>query len=345
MLYIGLDVHQRSFALCILDHRGKRIKEIRERGGWQDLLRVLGTLRRPFAICYEASLGYGHLYDQLCKLARRVEVVHPGQVRLIFRTKRKHDRIDARKLATLLFLDQLPSVHVPSVEVRSWRQLIEFRHRLVARGVRAKNSLRALLRAHGLQGGYRKSLWTKKGRAWLAEVEFATSHATLQRDMLLDELAHTDRQRQRVEAELKQIATQQPAVALLQTIPGVGPRTAEAVAAYIDDPRRFATSRRVGCYFGLVPCQDQSADRNRLGHITREGPATVRKLLTEAAWQGIRRDARLQRYFQRIQGDDPGRRKIALIATAHFLVRAMHAMLCSGESWRTLETSKQRPAA
>ena len=57
------------------------------------------------------------------------------------------------------------------------------------------------------------------------------------------------------------------------TIPGVGVRTAEAFVAHVDDVTRFARTNRVGSYFGLVPCQDASADRNRLGHITKDGPA------------------------------------------------------------------------
>jgi transposase len=85
--------------------------------------------------------------------------------------------------------------------------------------------------------------------------------------------------------------------------------------------------RQVGCYLGLVPCQDASADRNRLGHITGDGPATVRKLLCEAAWQAVRRSPSVRAYFERVAGGKPDRRKVALVATAHKLARAMAAML------------------
>lgn len=344
MWSIGIDVHWRSFVMCILDEHGKRIKEIRGKGGWPKLLEMLRTVKRtagrPLAVCYEASCGYGHLYDQLAEVARRVVVAHPGHLRLIFRSKRKNDRVDARKLATLLFLDQVPRVHVPRAAVRDWRQLIEFRQRLVRERVRVKNGLRSLLRSHGIEAPRCKALWTRKGVSWLAEQAFSTTMATVQRDMLLDELQRVHERLLRVERELKRIADGEPAVALLRTIPGVGPRTAEAVVAYIDDPTRFSCSRQVGSYFGLVPRQDQSADNNRLGHITREGPATVRKLLTEAAWQGVRRDARLRAYFERIRKDDPQRRKIALVATAHYLVRVMHAMLCTGQTWRGVQDAR-----
>ena len=74
--------------------------------------------------------------------------------------------------------------------------------------------------------------------------------------------------------------------------------------------------------------------RNHLGHITREGPSVVRGLLTEASWQGIRRSPTIRAYFERIQQDNPDRKKIALTATGHYLIRVMYAMLRTGETWR-----------
>src|SRR5262249_20876406 len=112
--------------------------------------------------------------------------------------------------------------------------------------------------------------------------------------------------------------------------PGVGVRTAEAVAAFVDDPDRFRSAKAVGRYFGLVPCQDQSGDKNRLGHITREGPAVVRQLLAEAAWQARRRSPTGPAYFRRVQRGDPQRKKIALVATGHSLVRVRWGLLKHG---------------
>jgi transposase len=156
----------------------------------------------------------------------------------------------------------------------------------------------------------------------------------VRRDMLMEELGEDTRRIKQVEAALNQEARKHPGVALLRTIPGVGPRTAEAVVAYIDQPMRFDRVREGGSYFGMVPCQDASADKNHLGHITREGPGTVRKLLTEAAWQGIQRCAAIREHYERIVGDDPDRRKIALVATARWLVTVMLSMLKSGEVCR-----------
>ena len=332
VLYVGLDVHGRQSTICILDENGKKLLTYTIRGSWQKVLAMLSRLKRPFEICFEASNGYGYLYDRLCKMSRRVLVAHPGHLRLIFRSKRKNDRVDAQKLAKLLYLDEVPPVWVPSVDVRAWRGMIEHRGGLVGERTRGKNGVRSLLRGHGIAAP--KGLWTRAGMAWLRGVAMPTEFDGVRRDILVERIESLNGMIKRVEKVLDEKGRAHSGVNLLMTIPGVGIRTAEAVAAYMDDPRRFGTGKGVASYFGLVPCQDESAGKNRFGHITRQGPPTVRRLLTEAAWQGVRRSKRIRVYFERIQRGDSDRKKIAIVATAHYLVRVMHSMLRTGEVWR-----------
>ena len=224
-------------------------------------------------------------------------------------------------------------MHVTAADVRTWRELITCRSRVVAKRTRAKNSLRTPLRCAGVVPPGRPALWTKEGLEWLRRLELPTESQRLRRDLLLEEIETLLRQVRRIEQQLNQQAQHTPAVAQLRSIPGVGIRTAEAVAAFVDDPDRFRNAKAVGRYFGLVPCQDQSGDRNRLGHITREGAPVVRQLVAEAAWQAQRRSPTVRAYFERVQRDDPQRRKIALVATAHYLVRVMWALLERGSTW------------
>jgi transposase len=331
MLHIGLDVHQRTSTYCILDANGKQIRTETIRGHWDRVLEVLRRLDEPFEVCFEASCGYGALHDRLRCFARRVVVAHPGQLRLIFRARRKNDRVDAEKLAKLLFLDEVPTAHVPGQPVRAWRSLIEYRRRLVDKRTRCKNAIRALLRGQGV--AIPRGLWTRKGVGWLTELALPAA-AGVQRDLLLDELAMFTGQIKRITAALDRIGQRNPGVHLLRTIPGVGARTAETVVAYIDNPDRFTHSGQIGSYFGLVPTQDASAGQNRLGRISRDGPATARKYLTEAAWQAKRRSPTAAAYFERLTHGQPDRRRKALVATAHWLVRCMWSMLRTGEVWR-----------
>ena len=332
MLYVGLDIHSKHISICILNDNGKIQQRLKVRQVDQ-MMNVLENLNDRFAVCYEASCGYGHYHDLFIPLATRVAVAHPGLLKLIYRSKKKNDRRDAEKLAKLLYIDQVPTVHVPSADVRAWRELIGFRQKLVHKRTRAKNGVRALLRTVALQPPRKPGLWTREGMAWLKQLEFSQPMHALQRDLLLDEIETLSGQLKRVEKELLRFSKDNPAVWQLQSIPGVGPRTAEAVVAFLDDPHRFSHSKRVGAYFGLVPSQDQSGDRNHLGHITRQGPAVVRHFLAEATWQAIRRSPTVRAYFERIARGDKDRRKTAVVATAHYLVRVMWAMLKRGTLW------------
>jgi transposase len=338
--FVGLDIHWTHTNICILDGHGKTVKRLTVRGPWSKAIDELDKLRGRLFVCYEASCGYGHLYDLLGKVAQRVVVAHPGQLRLIFRSKRKNDRVDAEKLAKLLFLDEVPTVYVPAQDVRAWRQLIEYRIRLVNKRSRAKNSCRALLRSLGIRAPREFGLWTRRGFRWLRSLALPDTMHALRRDMLIEEMEMFNQQIRRAEKELKRFSAGNPAVELLMTIPGVGLRTAETVVAYLDDPHRFRRNKSVGAYLGLVPSQDQSGSANRLGHITREGPASVRRMLCEAAWQAIRRSPTTRRYFERIEQGNRDRKKIAVVATAHYLARVMLAMLRTGEVWRETQ-SKQ----
>ena len=118
MLYVGLDIHIKHIFIGILNDNGKIERQLKVRQVDQ-MMDVLEQLPDRFAVCYEASCGYGHYHELLTPIATRVAVAHPGLLKLIYRSKKKNDRRDAEKLAKLLYIDQVPTVHVPSADVRA----------------------------------------------------------------------------------------------------------------------------------------------------------------------------------------------------------------------------------
>ena len=341
MLYVGLDVHSRQSSLCILNASGGTVNQIQLKGPRAAVVDRLRQLDQPFSICYEASCGYGHLYEALRPLAHHIAVAHPGKLRLIYGSKRKNDRVDAQKLAKLLLLDMVPPVHVPSIDVRAWRSLIILRQRVMSQVVRCKNQIRGVLRENDIAGA--KWLWSRRQLAWLQSLELHPV-ARLRLELAVEEFQTLDARIKRIERELQTYADRHPAVTVLMTIPGVGIRTAETFVAWVDDVTRFRNNRQLGSYFGLVPCQDASADKNRRGHITRDGPPVMRKLICEAAWTAIKKDKTFRAYFEQVMGGKPERKKIALVATMHRMIKVMGAMLRSGEPYHG-ETLKRRCAA
>jgi transposase len=330
MLYVGLDVHSRQSSLCILNAHGGTVNQVQLRGPRSAVVDHLRRLDQPFSICYEASCGYGHLYERLRPLAHHVAVAHPAKLRLIYGSKRKNDRVDAQKLAKLLLLDMVPAVHVPHVDVRAWRSLITLRQRVMSQLVRAKNQIRGVLRENDLTGA--KWLWSKRQITWLESLDLHPA-TKLRLELAVEDFRSLSAKVKRLEAELLRYADRHPAVRLLMTIPGVGIRTAETFVAWVDDVARFRRTRQLGAYFGLVPCQDASADRNRLGHITRDGPPVMRKLICEATWTAVKKCPGFKAFFERVQGGKPDRKKIAIVAAAHRMIRIMGAMMRTGTAY------------
>ena len=136
-----------------------------------------------------------------------------------------------------------------------------------------------------------------------------------------------------VEAQLDALGRADEQVRRLRTVPGVGPRTAEVVSAYLHQPRRFRTGKEVGAYAGLVPRQFQSGESDRRGRITRRGPGVLRKLLVECAWAMLRYNRWAARLYTRLSRGK-ARKKQAIVALARRLLVRCWAMLRDGSDWR-----------
>lgn len=285
---------------------------------------------------FEISGQAGFLYDQLLNDVDSLYVVNPTKMTWIYRTAKKNDRIDARKMAVLLSIGELPEVYMPSKEVRQWRQTILHRQKIVQKVGQVKNRLRAALKSEGhRKPAYSGSWWKRANLTWMQQLcqesVCCDSLWRLQVRNLLDELALLQTQRDRVTAYLDTYLDKQSAAKLLMSIPGVGPRTAEAVLAYTDDIYRFSNYKKYCAYFGVTPKLDESGSFRRLGHISKQGPAVVRWLLCESGWKVVRHCPGLRAFYERVMAGQASRKKIAIIALTRKLLCIMRAMLLSGE--------------
>jgi len=335
--YIGFDMHKETTVACIYEPETKRRRFETMRTDAAVLRRWLRRERRNAGkvhLTFEVGGRAGYFYDELVDEVDRLTVCNPSGMPWVYRTGKKNDRLDAEKLSLLLAIDQLPSVHMPTVEVREWRALIGHRRKLVEERTRCKNRIRAHLGSRGLKKEHRSNLWSIANRGWMREIgEKEPSLWGLTLLNLVEQLEVLDRQLERVTERLDGIGEKDSRVQLLQTIPGVGPRTAEAVVAYMDDPERFKKSKQFAAYFGLTPRLDESGETRRVGHIDKKGPSVVRWLVVESCWRMVRKSPAMGVFFERVRHGQPGRKKVAVIATARKVLTIMHAMLKTGEAF------------
>lgn len=342
MLHIGIDVHQKSsvFDVFTPGPEGGVHASVAVETTAEAYRRVLAPLAGRCVVVFEVGPMAQWVAEQVRPHALRVTVANPSRIRWLFMDGRKNDRLDARKLAILSHLGQVPAVHLPPAKVSAWRGLINERRQVVTKRTRAKIQLRALLRTRALRCPH-KSLWTRRGLIWLRGLELE-SILRSRIERLLVELAFLGDQLAALEKQLEALAAAQPAVALLRTIPGIGPRSAEALVAYADDLGRFSNRKQFASYFGLTPTEDSSGQQVRRGRISKRGPSVARWVLVEAARCAIRRCPELQAFADRITRGRKDRRKKAVVATARKLVAIAFGMLRTGETFDVRRLTPER---
>ena len=340
MKILALDLSKFKSVGCVYEaesgeHSYRRVKT--KPAELHDLLVELA----PDRVVIEVSSVSGWVSDLVRALEIELQVVNTnGEAWRWRNVKQKHDQGDALKLARLSAMNQLELVHIPAPEIRQWRAVINYRQHLVGRRTQIKNHLRELMVREGVVLPRGRKCWSQQGceelaayaRGWeevgMAELWRGELQSELQQLRVMQERIHE------VEAKLEELAAADDRVGLLQTIPGVGPRLAEAMVALIDDPHRFKRARDVGAYLGLVPRQSQSGEMNRLGRITKRGSKLLRSLLVEVSWVSVRHNRWLRHIYEKVHRGSKTRRKIAIVAVARHLAVYCWAMLRDGTSWR-----------
>jgi transposase len=272
------------------------------------------------------ATGYSRWFERLlAELGINVWIGDAAKIKTKRVRKQKTDREDARLLLKLLLEDNFPRVWVPSPENRDLRQLLWHRHRLVQMRTRIMNQLQALAMNEGTRRKNR--LWSAQGRAHLEKLPLAPWASRRRQDLLelLDRMNPTIAE---LTAAVEQEAKKRPDVLRLMTHPGVGPLTALAFVIIIMTPERFPCGKQIGSYVGLIPCEDSSAGRQRLGHISKQGNALLRFLLVEAGQAAVRCDADWRRrYLHLVMRREP---RIAKVAMARKLAVRLYWMWRNG---------------
>jgi transposase len=295
---------------------------------------------KPDRVVIEVCSIAGWVCDLLREMGIEVQVANTSDDAWRWRkVKQKDDRRDALKAARLSAVNQLREVYIPQIEVREWRALITYRQHLVRRRTKIKNHIRDLLLREGQILARGTKCWSQLGLAHLNSLGLPLSEvslAELWRGELHEELQQLQEIQQRiavVEEKLNVIGAADARVQLLRTIPGVGPRLAEAIVALLDNPHRFRKASEVSGYIGMVPKRLDSGETERSGHITRQGSRLVRSLLVEVAWAGLRHNAWVRQTYQRLSGGKKARKKIAIVAVGRKLLVKCWAMLRDNSAW------------
>jgi transposase len=304
-IFVGLDVHKDSIAVAHAQGHSADppvfVGEIGPRQADLDkLIRRLEAKTPDLVFAYEAGpSGYG-LHRYLTGKGFACQVVAPSLIPKKPGDKVKTDRRDAIALARLLRSGDLTRVYVPTIEDEALRDLCRARDaaRITLRN--AKLRLKAFLLRLGRHYVGRAD-WNEAHRRYLAKVVCPTP---AQQIVFQESVRAVDEQvdrMHRLEAELLERAPAwrlYPVVQALQALRGVQWLVAITVVAELGDLTRFASPRQLAAFVGLIPSEDSTGPRRRLGAITKTGNSRARRALIEGAW-AYRHPAKVSEHLQR----------------------------------------------
>ena len=324
-VYIGVDLHTRTQTVCWCDSRDGEICEAKLEHDSDDIRGFYAQFGEGTVIGIEAS-GYSRWFHKLMvELKHELRVGDAAAIRSCARRRQKNDRRDAQLLLDLLLEQRFPQIHCPEPESQEVMQLLRYRHRLVSARTRLKNGLQAIALTHGLRSKSR--LWSEKGQQRLQRLSLNAAES-YQRWYSTKLVAHLNETIEMLEKELRMRAEGDVRVQRLDTHPGVGLLTSLAMVHALEPVSRFSNGRQIAAYCGLDPRENSSGDRQRFGHISKQGNRLLRFLLVEVAEKAAFADPEMTRFYTAIK-----KRKnhaIAVTAVGRKLAVRLFVMLRDG---------------
>jgi transposase len=333
-LYVGLDVSQKTTAICAVDEEGQR--------HWRgvcstDPVEIASRIQRHAGVDAKVGVETGAmtpwLVHGLRKAGIHVECLDARRVKAALQMRlNKTDQNDAEGLAQVVRTGWYRSVHVKSLDAHRARSLLGARAQLVGMRTRLSNMIRGVLKTFGLLPG------SGRGQRFDRHVE-ALIDGEPQVGLIVRPLLATWRQLgEQITTFDKAVQRQvraDPTCRLLMTVPGIGALSSLVYVSTIEDPERFRRSRAVGAHLGLTPRRYQSGEIDRSGHISRCGDSLARTLMYEAAiviLHRVKRASSLRDWALAIaQRAGPGKARVAL---ARKLSVILHSVWRSGQPFR-----------
>jgi len=328
MMIIGCDFHPRFQQIAFVDQESGEYGERRLNHPEEAEQFYRSLAGRQVRIGAEATGNFRWFRRLMQELGQEFLLGDASAIRAACPRRQKTDKRDARHILNMLVEDRFPAVWQPSEENDEMRQLVLHRCRMVRLRARVKNQLDSTAKNEGLLS---KKVWTQKRRQEIEALPLPNWYAQRRSDLLgvLDEL---NKRIKPLDEAVLQAAENNPEARLLMTHPGVGPVVSLTYVLTIGDWRRFPRGKQIGSYLGLIPSEESSSDKRRLGHISKQGNTLLRWLLVEAAAKAHRYDPSWHRQYVRLSMNK--HHGVAKVAIAHKLAVRLYWMLRSGQDFR-----------
>jgi transposase len=328
-LFVGVDYHQDSVQVCVLDQQAK-VRLNRSLGNdWREIRRAVESAEprgRVSRVAIEACCGAADLAQELADRAGwDVALGHPAYVKKLKGSPDKTDFSDARLLADLVRVSYLPAVWLPPLHVRQLRQLVHYRARLVGQRRAAKLQVGAVLRERRVKfpDGLARSRWSKAWAAFARSTDQLDEQARWVVERTLEEVAHLDKRVAAADARLREATAGDAVVARLMGQQGVGEVTAWVLRAYVGSFGRFKSGKHLARYCGLSPRNASSGAKVGDAGLVDGCNKLLRATVVQAAHRLIRTTDRWSKLADSLRARGKGG-CVAVAAVGNRWLRCLH---------------------
>ena len=281
--YIGFDVHKKSISYCVKTGDGTIVEEDKLTARRAILREWAGKRTQAWHGAMEATLFSGWIYDTLKPFAAQLQMGHPAMMKAIAASKKKNDKLDARRISDLLRCNLLPVCYVAPPELRELRRLLRYRNLVVSQAVRMKNRMSGLLMETGAEYNKKKLHGEKYFTELLGSLEEVPESVKDLLRLSRGALEMFQTTQEQLLLRLEQHPRLAERVELLKSIRGVGPVTALTWALEIGEPQRIPSIGDGISYCGLTSALVSSADKQQRGPISKQRNKHLQTVLIEAA--------------------------------------------------------------
>ena len=351
MEIIAMDSHKRYSQVCVQQKNGKFLceKRIEHRKG--QISEFLSQWSTESPVALETIGNWYWIVDEIEQAGMKPRLVHAHKAKLMLGSINKTDKLDSRGLNKLQRTGTLPTVWIPSKQIRDHRELPRTRMIFTKHRTRLKNRIHSVLDKYGLHTDFEAitDIFGRKGRQQMAltikklppETRYTLRSLTRELDMVESQII-------RIEKRMKKVFTKTEQVNRLMTIPGIGFILAVTIANEIGDISRFSTPQKFASYSGTVPRVHSSGGYTRYGKLRNDVNHYLKWAYSEAGNSTAVNHKRFpfrhtSKLYKRIK-EKKGHAK-AVGAVARHLAEASFWVLTRNENYKEPEIRTACPTA
>ncbi|MDG6996550.1 MAG: IS110 family transposase [Nitrososphaerota archaeon] len=321
-----MDLHQKTVQAVVKEEDGRIVKEAKLARDGKKILEFLDGTNAQ--VVMESVLNHQYIRDLLKENKYEVKVAHPLMVKAIAYARVKSDRVDSKMLADLLRAKMIPESYIPDKDVRDLRDLVRRRRRFVETRTMFKNRIRAELSKRWINYEGEGKLFAQEGKNYLHSLKIDAI------DDYLDAVEYIDSKIREIDSKVRAEAENDEYAKLLVTVPGFSYYGALLVSSEIANIERFSDYSHLASYARLAPATHQSRDTNyTTQHNKKMGSAMLSWIMIQCTRSHVRTcESAVTKHYNEVRkrrGE-----KVAIVAAARKLMRAMYVMLKENQTFR-----------